>query len=339
MKTWIAAAAALLASAGWASAQETDPAAKIDALIQQLGSEDYAAREKATEELRAIGKAAEEALRKAAESPDAEVQARARSLLREIEKPKEAEKPRDPVAPRRGQRFNFGPGFNFQGVGGSLSVQSVNGDSTYQVTPGDGSTPFTLHRSAGGSVKLEYTDEKGEKKTAESESMEKFLKDHKGLAEKFGISEQGIHYGGLRAAFGQNGAQRAFQFQPGFRFQIPLPHGGDKDDDDPNAWPFGEPGRADRAAGAALERPSDTIRSHLEIPDGQGLVVTRVARGSDAEAAGLLPHDILLEIDGRKVRSAADVRDFLGKTSSLTVLRKGRKRTLEPGAPEDRKDF
>jgi len=345
MKTWIAAAAALALLSGLAAAQDGDPAGKIEKLIQQLGSEDYATREKATEELRKIGTPAREALRKAAENPDPEVQTRARSLLQEIEKPRESEKSRDDVVPRRvpraGQGFNFGPGFNLQGLaGGSVAVMSNNGDTTYQVSPADGSAPFTFHRSAAGAVKLEYTDDKGEKKTAESESLAKFLKDHKALAEKYGIGEDGINYAGLRAGFGR-GAQQAFQLQPRFQFRVPALPGDDRDEDDLPAWPFAQAPQGERAAGATLEKPSDTLRAQLEIPEGQGLVVTRVAAGSAAESAGLRRHDILLEIDGQKVGTSREVKDLLKKAKSLTVLRKGRKQTLQPQAPEkvERKDF
>jgi hypothetical protein len=322
MKTWTATAAALALLAGLASAQDGDAARTIEALVRQLGADDYAAREKATQELRNIGRPAEEALRKAAQSDDAEIQSRARALLRALEKPPAPEKPRDEAGPRPA------PGFNFQGFrGGSLSVQSTNGDSVYQVRPSDGSEPFTLRRSAGGSVKLEYADDQGWKKTAESESMEKFLKDHKGLAEKYGISENGIDYGGLRAGFGQN----AFRVQPGFPFRLQdlLPPG-----DEDNGAP-----RADRAAGASFEKPSDTIRSQLGIPEGQGLVVTGVAAGSVAEAAGLRRHDVLLEVDGRSVASVQDARAGLKGAGPVTVLRKGQKQTLTPRPAGKKTDF
>jgi hypothetical protein len=326
MKTWTATAAALALLAGLAAAQDGPAARKIEALVRQLGADDYAAREKATEDLRKIGKPAEEALRKAAESDDAEIQSRAKTLLRDLEKPPGPEKSRDEAVPRRGPRP--APGFNFQGFrGGSLSVQSTNGDSVYQVRPSDGSEPFTLRRAADGSVKLEYADDQGEKKTAESESMEKFLKDHKGLADKFGISENGIDYGGLRAGFGQN----AFRAQPGFQFRLQdlLPPGGEDN---------GAP-RADRAAGASFEKPSDTVRAQLEIPEGQGLVVTGVAAGSDAEAAGLRCHDVLLEVDGRKVASVQDARAGLKGAGSVTVFRKGRRQTLTPRPAGKKTDF
>ncbi|HEY7158134.1 MAG TPA: HEAT repeat domain-containing protein [Gemmataceae bacterium] len=59
---------------------------KIAKLIDQLGSGAFAERQKATKELAAIGAPALEALRKAAQSEDAEVRKRANELVRKIEK-------------------------------------------------------------------------------------------------------------------------------------------------------------------------------------------------------------------------------------------------------------
>jgi hypothetical protein len=61
-------------------------AAKIARLIEQLGSDTFAERQKATEALDAIGEPALEALRKAAKSTDAEVRKRAQGLLDKLEK-------------------------------------------------------------------------------------------------------------------------------------------------------------------------------------------------------------------------------------------------------------
>jgi RNA polymerase sigma factor (sigma-70 family) len=59
--------------------------AKIAALIEQLGSDQFAQREKATKELEKLGLAALDALRKAATSDDLERRKRATELLKKIE--------------------------------------------------------------------------------------------------------------------------------------------------------------------------------------------------------------------------------------------------------------
>jgi hypothetical protein len=315
--------AALALLAVGASAQdpqaEEDPAKKIADLVRQLGHDEYAAREKASQELRKIGKPAEEALRKATSSEDPEVRARARALLDDLA---QAEKPKA-EAPRRAPQPNL-PGFRggFGARGSSVQVTSVNGDSTYKIAPGDGSPGITLVKGRAGGVKLEYTDEKGATKSAEAESLEKFLKDHKELAETYGITEEGIDYGGARVSFkggafgGVPALPRVFRFRQGFPFQEE------------------EEGRA---GGASFEKPSDALRAQLEIPAGQGLVVSRVEEGSDAAALGLRKSDVLLEIDGKKVGSVQDARDGLRKAASIVVLRKGKRETLSPAPP--RKDF
>src|SRR5436190_1505718 len=143
-----------------AFAQDAD---RIQELIRKLGSEEFSVREEATEELKKIGKSAQEALRKAAaESEDPEIRQRAKALLEEA--PKEA--------PRRAL-----PGRPGQQRGGSVSIRSVNGNTTYTITPGDGSPVLTFHKAVSGQVKLDYVDEKGDSKSAEAPTLEGFVKD------------------------------------------------------------------------------------------------------------------------------------------------------------------
>lgn len=66
-------------------AGETPTKERIDRLIEQLGSNNFAEREKASKELEATGLPALEALRQAAKSDDAEVRKRAETLLPKIE--------------------------------------------------------------------------------------------------------------------------------------------------------------------------------------------------------------------------------------------------------------
>jgi hypothetical protein len=84
----LALAVAVLPSA---AADKTDPE-QINKLIQQLGSGDFAEREKATRELDALGTKALDALRKAAKSDDAEISRRAEELVKKWERLAETEK-------------------------------------------------------------------------------------------------------------------------------------------------------------------------------------------------------------------------------------------------------
>jgi hypothetical protein len=298
-------------------AQEPPP---IDELIRKLGSEDFAEREKATEELRRIGKPAEEALRKAAESDDPEVRTRAQALLRGAA-PAPKGKPFDPAQgkpePRRAPRPGPFPGFpGFRGS--SVQVQSVNGASTYLITPGDGAPSITFRKGADGAVKLEYTDGDGKAQVAEAASLEAFLKDHAELARRHGITEEGIDYAGARVSFkgGLFPRGNEFNFNFGQRNPRPLPP-----DEAPRPLP--PPPRGD------FEPASEVLRAQLGLPDGQGWVALR-----EGILPGLRRFDVVVEVDGRPVASPADLRNLKAQTP-LTVIRKGEKLVLKG----ERKDF
>jgi S1-C subfamily serine protease len=87
--------------------------------------------------------------------------------------------------------------------------------------------------------------------------------------------------------------------------------------------------------GVRVEKPGDTLVDQLDLPQGEGLVVVEVAADSAAAAAGLKPHDILLEFAGKPV--PADGPAFVkmvqeakpGTPLEATVLRKGRKETIK----------
>jgi len=281
---------------------------RIQDLIRKLGSDDFATREQASEELKKAGKPAREALQKAAEeSEDPEVRQRSKSILEELAKP----------APRKAVPL---PPGRLPGVRGMsfVSVSSVNGDTTYTITPGDGSPVLKLFKGAAGAVKLDYVDEKGESKAAEAASLEGFLKDNKELAQKFGITEEGIDYAGSRVSFKPQPG-RGFRFNLPQQPRVPPPPPAPLPEEDPEFALIG---------GALLAPVDDSLRAQLEIPEGQGAVVSKVTAGSVAEALGLKKNDVLLEIDGKKITSPESAKGLIKKGSSPVVLRKGKKETL-----------
>jgi beta-lactamase regulating signal transducer with metallopeptidase domain len=87
--------------------------------------------------------------------------------------------------------------------------------------------------------------------------------------------------------------------------------------------------------GVRVMKPSATLADQLDLPRDQGLVIEEVSPNSPAEKAGLKPHDILLEFNGKAVPSnVEELVKQLGQIKSGTaveaiVLRKGKKETLK----------
>jgi membrane-associated protease RseP (regulator of RpoE activity) len=87
--------------------------------------------------------------------------------------------------------------------------------------------------------------------------------------------------------------------------------------------------------GALVGKPDATLVEQLDLPKDQGLVVVEVQPGSAAEKAGLKPHDVLLELDGKAVpnnpeelaRQLAALKP--GAKVDVLVLRKGKKETVK----------
>jgi beta-lactamase regulating signal transducer with metallopeptidase domain len=87
--------------------------------------------------------------------------------------------------------------------------------------------------------------------------------------------------------------------------------------------------------GVRVERPSEVLSSQLDLPTGQGLVLTDVPAESVAGKAGLKPNDILLEMGGKSVSSNFPefhkmLADLKPDTAvDVVVMRKGKKETIK----------
>lgn len=329
---------AVLASAAALFAQDEK---QIQDAIKGLGADSFEDREKATADLRKFGAPALEALKKAAEeSGDPEVRARAKRLVEEIAKP-----------PPRKQA----PGRTTVLPGSRLSIRKTDDATVYALQPADGDA-IEFHRGPDKRVKLVYPDGKGGKAEASAESIDKFVEERKELAEKYGITKDGIDYGGTKMSF--KGVQVLGELP---QFGGPaFPPQAFKELDDLFAeseelrkafedlrraeqrWPAERWGPGffgrDVIRGVQLTPVPDVLRTQLSIPEGQGVVVEAVREGSTGAAAGLKKHDVLLEIDGKKVASPADVRTLLKRDSKVKALRGGKEQILEP-APAPKKEY
>jgi beta-lactamase regulating signal transducer with metallopeptidase domain len=83
--------------------------------------------------------------------------------------------------------------------------------------------------------------------------------------------------------------------------------------------------------GVMIKKPSSDLSDQLDLPKERGIVVTEIVKGSPAAKAGLKANDILLEVDGKAVRSEPEafikqVHDIdADKEIVIVVLRKGHK--------------
>ena len=73
---------------------------------------------------------------------------------------------------------------------------------------------------------------------------------------------------------------------------------------------------------------SPAIREHLRLgTDLEGVVILEVERGSPAEATGIRPGDVILELNRSAIRSLAELREVLGDLSGrrlkLSIYRNG----------------
>jgi Do/DeqQ family serine protease len=89
---------------------------------------------------------------------------------------------------------------------------------------------------------------------------------------------------------------------------------------------FGEVKRG--TLGLSTQDLDQELATALGVEPGKGAVVTRVAAGSPAAAAGITPGDVISAIDGKPVRSRADLANLegllpVGSTVRVTLLREG----------------
>jgi membrane-associated protease RseP (regulator of RpoE activity) len=82
-----------------------------------------------------------------------------------------------------------------------------------------------------------------------------------------------------------------------------------------------------------LTAADDSVREHLHLPKGQGIVVNEVAPNSGAAQVGLQPNDILLMLADTPLAKPEDLYNGLKQAAekpvSLTLLRSGSRVTLQ----------
>jgi membrane-associated protease RseP (regulator of RpoE activity) len=85
--------------------------------------------------------------------------------------------------------------------------------------------------------------------------------------------------------------------------------------------------------GISVGTLSDALRSHLDVPKDRGVIAGDVQPDSPAAKAGIKPNDILLTVDQKPVREAADlverIQEIKDKAAAVELLRGGKTMTVE----------
>lgn len=82
-----------------------------------------------------------------------------------------------------------------------------------------------------------------------------------------------------------------------------------------------------------VARIDPAVASRFSITATSGAFVQSVNAGSGAEVAGLLPGDVIMEVDGRRIRGSNDVGQAVrskdsGESVTMTIEREGREQTI-----------
>lgn len=122
------------------------------------------------------------------------------------------------------------------------------------------------------------------------------------------------------------------------------PRGGESENGWLRVWRFGGPSTEAettvRELGLTVERPGAALRAQLELPEGVGLVVTRLEATGRAARSGVQRYDVLVAVDGRAVREVSDLEGVIARGGALELVRKAKRTALElkPRAPTRRAD-
>ncbi len=86
--------------------------------------------------------------------------------------------------------------------------------------------------------------------------------------------------------------------------------------------------------GVGLKMMTEEIKRELNLPDLNGVIVTAVGPGTPAEAAGILPGDIIRQWNGRVIEEPGALTYLVGRTPvgtrvPLVLIRNGREITIQ----------
>ncbi len=98
---------------------------------------------------------------------------------------------------------------------------------------------------------------------------------------------------------------------------------------------FGEPGEQPKVmVGIVMDEPSEALRLHLGLTEGETTIINSVIKGLPADEAGLEKFDIVVAVNGKSPASAGNIHEAIqeldpGDDIQFTVIHKGKKHTIE----------
>jgi len=112
-----------------------------------------------------------------------------------------------------------------------------------------------------------------------------------------------------------------------------MPRVGGRIAEDPPA-PLEDGAKQPGFLGISVSEIPEMLGAHLDIAEGEGVLVRIVSPGSAAEKAGMRMYDVILKVGGKPVANHADVsnevgRHHVGDKLEIEFMRKGRARTVE----------
>ncbi len=74
--------------------------------------------------------------------------------------------------------------------------------------------------------------------------------------------------------------------------------------------------------------------AELKLENNEGAIVAQVERKSPAFSAGIRPYDVIVELNGTKVKTSSEISEAIKKTKvgdkvSLGIMRDGKKQVIE----------
>lgn len=306
---------------------------QIKHLIRDLDADDITVRDKATDELKKIGKPALPYLEESAKSESPEVAWRSKIIINAIKKAEQKNEPRlDDSA---------------SGKIGPIRRQSSASCNIIINGAPPGTKSFSMSQDSSGKITVKITeydkDNKENTKTYKANSAGEFKQKYPEIAKEYGIGEKppvtieipDFNLDDIFKDFGRSWDKRLEneinRLRDMFNKQGNQPSKIHKPEDE-DALPGQLPTLSGTDLGLSMEAVEDsTLKEGLEANDG--ILVTKVEPLGLGEKMGLKHGDVIINVNNTPVKGAWECRRLLKTTLekgkvNLTIIRNNKKETL-----------